>query len=205
MKKGKKLGRPATKSPRADVQRRVWGWVVKDSHGQIVDTVKDSDCRGSRGRSLAEAVRRAEMREAVAGVVGNKTWSATVSSATPAGGHLTAVRNHLAEEKSSFEGGATRSAKTARYDLVPAEGTRAIAERYGIGAVKHGDNNWKQGGKEFIKATLSHMLGHVDNLKMTAGRAEDDDIGAIGWAATALAWFRVHTPEDYYSALEDIQ
>jgi hypothetical protein len=204
LSKGKKMGRPATKSPRADVQRRVWGWVIKNSNGKIVDTVKDSEYRGSRGKSLAEAVRLAETHEAIEGVVGSTGWRA-ITQPSPAGGHMTAVRNHLAEEKTAFEGGATRSAKTARYDLVPAEGTRAIAERYGVGAVKHGDNNWKQGGVEFIKATISHVYGHLDNLKATAGQAEDDDIGAIGWGATALAWFRVHTPEDYYKALGEIQ
>ena len=47
----------------------------------------------------------------------------------------------------TYETGATRSADAdgVRYDLVPPEGVEAVARAMHVGAVTHGDNNWKKG------------------------------------------------------------
>lgn len=50
------------------------------------------------------------------------------------------------EPLTRFAGGATRSQKDVRYDLIPPEAEEALARRYALGAMKHGANNWKLGG-----------------------------------------------------------
>ena len=41
--------------------------------------------------------------------------------------------------------GGQKGAKLARYDLLPAEALREVAELYGIGAGKYEDRNWERG------------------------------------------------------------
>lgn len=110
-------------------------------------------------------------------------------------------RQHLAEQKSHYEGGSTRSAKRERYDLVPVEIEEATALRFGLGAEKHGDNNWKKGGAEFIVTCFNHMRGHYTSLVRNGPWHEDDDLGAILWNAGVLTWFRKHKPEEFKKAL----
>ncbi len=110
-------------------------------------------------------------------------------------------RAHLEERKTEFEGGSTRSAKPERYDLIPPEVDECLALRYGLGAVKHGANNWKGGGAEFILSCLNHLRGHYVSLLRNGPFHSDDDIGAMLWNAGALAWFRKHKPEEFRRAL----
>jgi hypothetical protein len=111
------------------------------------------------------------------------------------------VRDHLAEEKAVFEGGATRSAKLERYDLIPPEAEQCEAKRFGIGAIAHGENNWKNGGAEFIAQVINHMRAHLNSLQINGPLHTDDDIGAIRWGTAALAWFRAHKPDEFLKAL----
>jgi hypothetical protein len=111
------------------------------------------------------------------------------------------VRDHLAEEKATFEGGATRSAKEERYDLIPPEMDSAAARRFGLGAKKHGAKNWQNGGAEFILSCLNHLRGHYNSLLTNGPWHEDDDIGAMLWNAGVLAWFKAHKPEEFRKAL----
>jgi hypothetical protein len=117
----------------------------------------------------------------------------------------TAARAHLAEEKQTFEGGATRSVKLERYDLIPIEGDECNARRFGLGSVKHGDGNWKGGGVEFIKGIFNHQRAHTVSLIRNGIHHDDDDIGAMCWAAYALAWFRVHKPAEMEEALKQLR
>lgn len=110
-------------------------------------------------------------------------------------------RAHLREPKASFEGGSTRSQKRERYDLVPVEIDEALALRFGLGAEKHGANNWKGGGAEFIASCLNHMRGHYVSLLKNGPFHTDDDIGAMLWNAGVLAWFRAHKPQEFLIAL----
>lgn len=41
--------------------------------------------------------------------------------------------------------GAKKNVKLARYDLIPANALRKVAEHYGIGAKKYADHNWRAG------------------------------------------------------------
>ena len=109
------------------------------------------------------------------------------------------MSSDLSEQKQQFEGGATRSVKTARFDLVPGCAERRLAERYGLGAVKHGDNNWRQGGAEFIKGCVNHMQAHLADFK-DHGNKDDDNLAAILWGAAALTWFEENKPEEFAKA-----
>lgn len=110
-------------------------------------------------------------------------------------------RDHLAEEKSTFEGGSTRSSKLERYDLIPVEAEECEARRYGLGAIKHGENNWKNGGADFILSCLNHLRAHYASLVKNGPWNDDDDIGAMLWNAGVLAWFREHKPDEFRKAL----
>lgn len=102
-------------------------------------------------------------------------------------------REHNEERKISIAGGATRSAGALPFHLVPRDGLRRIAERYGLGAEKHGANNWmnasnnEEDALRWAQVCYDHMMEHM--LKMQTGDFPDDDhLGAIGWAQTQLAY-----------------
>jgi hypothetical protein len=79
---------------------------------------------------------------------------------------------------SKFEGGATRSVQSIRYDLVSVAGVRAMARRLTLGADRHGANNWKRGGEAFRQATVSHLMTHLLDY-MEHGNAKDANTDAI--------------------------
>ena len=105
-------------------------------------------------------------------------------------------------KKDKFKGGATRSATKTRMDLVPACGLLRIGQRFGLGAEIHGEQNWKGGGKDFIKATINHLEQHTQRLK--EGKVVDDHLGAIGWAAVALCWFAENKGEEFMAAIKEL-
>jgi len=93
----------------------------------------------------------------------------------------------------SLPGGATRSEKAPRYDLIPHEGIRRIANRFSLGAEKHGEGNWRlsvvneKDARQFCIEAYNHMVEHA--AKMASGDyPEDDHLGAIGWAVTVLSY-----------------
>lgn len=109
-------------------------------------------------------------------------------------------RKHLSEQKSTFEGGSTRSAKIERYDLIPPEIDVALAQRFALGATKHGDNNWKGGGTDFVLSCLNHLRAHYVSLLTNGPFHDDDDVAAMLWNIGVLAWFRKHKPAEYLKA-----
>ena len=96
-------------------------------------------------------------------------------------------------ENKSYEGGATRSNMKERYDLIPKEAIDAIARRLALGAERHGENNWKQGGPEFRKATINHLMKHLLNY-MKSGNADDANTDAIICNAAFLCYFEERVP-----------
>jgi hypothetical protein len=92
-----------------------------------------------------------------------------------------------------FEGGATRSALAGRYELIPREAIDGMARRLELGAVRHGENNWKSGGEEFRKASISHLMAHL-LAYMTEGNANDANLDAILCNAAFLAHFEAKSP-----------
>lgn len=90
-------------------------------------------------------------------------------------------------DKAVFASGATSSTEKPRYDLIPLSALRRLAERFGYGAKKHGDHNYKQGfnDKEFIRDRQNHMLEHV--LNYISGDRTTDHLGAVMCNAAMLA------------------
>jgi hypothetical protein len=114
-------------------------------------------------------------------------------------------REHMQEAKKSFEGGATRSEKLERFDLIPPEADEAMARRFGLGAKKHGEGNWKGGGKDFIKACINHAKAHEAHLGKAAGKGDDNDLDAIICNWGMLCWFRENKAQEYGEALAELK
>lgn len=96
-------------------------------------------------------------------------------------------------ELSSFEGGSTRSKLEGRYDLIPRESIDAIARRLELGVVNHGENNWKNGGEEFRKATINHLFNHLLDYVQN-GNASEANTDAIICNAAFLCYFEAKDP-----------
>jgi Domain of unknown function (DUF5664) len=79
-------------------------------------------------------------------------------------------------ELTKFEGGATRSAKQERRELVPKTAIDALSRRLALGAEKHGVNNWRLGGEEFRLATINHLLDHIFEYLEHGGTENTDAI-----------------------------
>jgi hypothetical protein len=83
---------------------------------------------------------------------------------------VSGVKNALA--KQSFEGGATRTATSERMELIPAEALRALGRRLALGAERHGENNWRDGGDAFRQATIGHLMAHLADYIENGNRTE---------------------------------
>lgn len=67
------------------------------------------------------------------------------------------------------ERGGKNSRIDVRYDLIPAQVFKALAEVFNEGSIKYEDDNWKQvPGMDH----LNHMLNHIMEYRMT-GNKED--------------------------------
>jgi len=114
------------------------------------------------------------------------------------------------DELRHFESGATRTASSLRYDLIPPTALRALAERYGLGAAIHGESNWLKGIP--FSAILYHMQEHIERFKQgqvkrrvegpNCTAREDGDIenmAAVAWGAFAI----IHYLSTGREALDD--
>ena len=99
----------------------------------------------------------------------------------------------MPNEKTVYETGASRSAdvKGVRYDLVPPEGIEAVAKAMYVGAINHGDHNWKKGLKHSVY--VNHALRHI-NLYMQ-GNNGVDHIGHALANLMMLVWNEKYLPE----------
>jgi hypothetical protein len=74
-----------------------------------------------------------------------------------------------------FKSGARSTEIKPRYDLVPPEAVRYIAERLGMGAEHHGERNFEGGAadEEFIRDRKNHAVEHL--LHYVNGRTTGPD------------------------------
>ena len=93
----------------------------------------------------------------------------------------------MSEEKKTFSSGATSTSEKPRYDLIPVAALRRLANRFGYGAEKHGDHNYKRGAEDpvFIRDRKNHMIEHA--TKYANGDRSIDHLGAIMCNAAMLA------------------
>lgn len=97
------------------------------------------------------------------------------------------------EKKQVFEGGATRSEKAERRELIPASAITALGRRLALGAAKHGENNWRKGGEEFRKVTINHLLAHIFDY-IENGNTNDANTDAIICNAAFLCEYEEREP-----------
>lgn len=99
----------------------------------------------------------------------------------------------------SFEGGSTRSQLSARYDLIPREAVEALARRLALGAQMHGENNWRNGGEDFRRATINHLFQHLVAY-IESGNQADMNTDAIITNAAFLCFFEAQALKQQASA-----
>lgn len=92
--------------------------------------------------------------------------------------------------------GAEKGTKLARYDLIPAEPLRLLAEHYGRGARKYADRNWEK-GYEWSKS-FAALCRHL--WAFWAGEDIDAETGsphlvAVAWHALAMLEYTRTHPE----------
>lgn len=94
------------------------------------------------------------------------------------------------EKLKTFESGAKSSGQAVRYDLLPREFLRRVAQRFTEGSVKYEDFNYRKGfGDEaFIRDRINHLQEHLNAFITPQNNEEykDDNLAAIGWAVAIL-------------------
>ena len=80
-------------------------------------------------------------------------------------------------KRETYESGAVRDTNEGkiRYDLLPIECLKRLADHYTKGAKKYDDNNWKKGipTDRFIESTWRHWAEYL------LGETEEDHLSAI--------------------------
>lgn len=72
-----------------------------------------------------------------------------------------------------------------RYDLIPVEGLKRLADLYARGAKLYNEDNWKKGSS--YKRIYASMLRHVYAWRQ--GDTSEDHLAAISWASMALMFY----------------
>ena len=95
-----------------------------------------------------------------------------------------------------LEGGAQRSErKPAFYHLCRAV-LELLCERMLHGETKHGRDNYKSGGPEFVQESYDHLVDHVLRLREEPGNMREH-MGAILANGHILAWHWLYKPENF--------
>ena len=80
-------------------------------------------------------------------------------------------------KRKQYPSGAVRDTNEGkiRYDLLPIECLKRVAEHYTKGAVKYGDNNWKKGipTEDYIERACRHWAEY------RLGETEEDHLSAV--------------------------
>lgn len=104
--------------------------------------------------------------------------------------------------------GGEKGTKLARYDLIPVDALKQVAEHYGRGAEKYDDNQWRK-GYEWSKSYAA-LIRHANQF--WAGEDFDEETGsnhmaAVAWHALALLTFYKEFPDfdDRYKEPDDAE
>lgn len=139
--------------------------------------MKDYEKRDEMYDEMRVQAERAEVRAE------NAKYSPKVNVGTIGGG----ANAGSSAPKHVFGSGASSSTEKPRYDLVPLTALRRLAERFGYGARKHGDHNYRKGlfDVAFIRDRQNHMIEHA--VKYAQGDRSADHLGAVMCNAAILA------------------
>lgn len=95
--------------------------------------------------------------------------------------------------RQEFETGMVRDTQDGkpRFDLVPVESLRRLADLYARGAEKYSDNNWKK-GQPYSRAYAS-LFRHM--IAWREGDRSEDHMAAVAWNAFAIMYYEEKKPE----------
>lgn len=112
------------------------------------------------------------------------------------------------EVRSVSATGGQKGTKVSRYDLLPVDALRQVADHYGRGAEKYADNQWRR-GYEWSKSYAA-LQRHANQF--WGGEDFDEETGsnhmaAVAWHALTLLTFFEDFPEydDRYKGEDNAQ
>ncbi len=93
----------------------------------------------------------------------------------------------MEEDKFTSQCEATSSKLKLRFDLVPEVFNVRVAQRYTIGAEKHGEYNYRKGLTDsvYIQERIAHLRQHLSSF-LLEGNEKDDNLAAIAWGVAFL-------------------
>lgn len=96
-------------------------------------------------------------------------------------------------KRQRFDSGMVRDTQDGkpRYDLIPVQSLKRLADLYTRGAIKYDDNNWQK-GQPYSRAYAS-LFRHV--IAWREGDRSEDHLAAVAWNAFALMWYEENKPE----------
>ena len=96
-------------------------------------------------------------------------------------------------KRQAFDSGMVRDTQDGkpRFDLIPVESLRRLADLYARGAEKYDDDNWKK-GQPYSRAYAS-LFRHL--IQWREGDRSEDHMAAVAWNAFALMFYEETKPE----------
>jgi hypothetical protein len=98
-----------------------------------------------------------------------------------------------ADDRHTFTSGAMSSGRKPRYDLIPTQALRRIANRFEEGVDKYGQDNWRKGIHDtmWLLDRTNHAIEHLKKIQanLHSGLTQislDDDAAAVAWAAIII-------------------
>ena len=85
-----------------------------------------------------------------------------------------------------FPGGARRTERQPRFDLIPFEFLESVAEELTRGAAKYGPYNWKRGQKDFFLDAWNHAFVHLQKFK--EGDRSEDHLAHLACNVAFMVW-----------------
>ena len=85
-----------------------------------------------------------------------------------------------------FPGGARRTDRKPRFDLIPFEFLESAAEVLTRGAARYGPYNWKRGRKDFFLDAWNHAFVHLQ--KFAEGDRSEDHLAHLACNLAFMVW-----------------
>lgn len=106
-------------------------------------------------------------------------------------------------KRQEFDTGMVRDTQDGkpRFDLIPTESLRRLADLYARGAEKYTPNNWKK-GQPYSRAYAS-LYRHL--IQWREGDKSEDHMAAVAWNAFAIMFYEEKMPEldDLFNGKEE--
>jgi len=125
-------------------------------------------------------------------------------------GHIPAAAEDLIlEDTKLFSSGATSSGAVPPFHLIPFEGLVCEAQRFGLGLLKHGRDNYMKAVREQdiewmqdrINHGIVHMLKWLLEIEGYVPRSGDDHAGAVKWLGSIMKLYeKEHYPDVHAAA-----